>query len=72
MQQYDYSMLLGRMKERGFTQAKLAKALGISECSVNLSLNNKRNFRQDEILKMTEVLEIPSKKLEDYFFTHKL
>ena len=72
MQQYDYSMLLGRMKERGFTQEKLAKALGISECSVNFSLNNKRNFRQDEILKMTEVLGIPSKKLEDYFFTHKL
>lgn len=72
MQQYDYSMLLGRMKERGFTQEKLAKALGISECSVNFSLNNKRNFRQDEILKMTEVLEIPGKKLEDYFFTHKL
>lgn len=72
MQQYDYSMLLGRMKERGFTQEKLAKTLGISECSVNFSLNNKRNFRQDEILKMTEVLGIPGKKIEEYFFTHKL
>ena len=35
--------------ERGFTQEKLAKTIGISECSMNFSLNNKRNVRQDEI-----------------------
>lgn len=72
MQKYDYSLLLGRMKEYGYTQAKLAKELGISECSVNFSLNNKRNFRQDEILKLVDILEIPSGKLEEYFFTHEL
>ena len=69
---YDYSRLLGKMREQGYTQKELAKELGISECSVNFSLNNKRNFRQDEILKIVEVLGIPGGQLEDYFFAHKL
>ena len=50
MKQYDYRKLIGRMKELGYTQASLAKRLGISECSLNFSLNNKRNFKQDEIM----------------------
>nr|WP_302469127.1 DUF739 family protein [Intestinimonas massiliensis (ex Afouda et al. 2020)] len=72
VQQYDYSKLLGRMRECGYTQEKLAKCLGISECSLNLSLNNKRNFRQDEMLKVGELLGVPASKLQCYFFAHKL
>lgn len=72
MQQYDYSKLLGRMRELGFTQEKLAKAIGISECSMNFSLNNKRNFRQDEISKISSELKIPARNIDSYFFTHKL
>nr|DAW44220.1 MAG TPA: Protein of unknown function (DUF739) [Caudoviricetes sp.] len=70
MQSYDYSKLLGLMRERGFTQEKLAKTIGISECSMNFSLNNKRNFRQDEISKISGALGIPVGKIEDYFFNH--
>lgn len=72
MQMYDYSLLLGKMREKNYTQEKLAKSLGISECSVNFSLNNKRNFRQDEILKIIELLDIPKTQIERYFFAHKL
>ena len=72
MQQYDYSKLLGRMRERGYTQEKLAKNLGISACSLNLSINNKRNFRQDEMLMMGKLLGVPASKLQEYFFAHKL
>lgn len=72
MERYNYSLLLGRMKERGFTQEKMAKELGISACSMNLSLNNKRNFRQDEILKISTLLDIAGKDVESYFFTHAL
>lgn len=70
--QYDYSKLLGRMREKGYTQEKLARSIGISECSVNFSLNNKRNFRQDEIIKITGALDIPNEKIEEYFFAYKL
>lgn len=72
MERYDYSKLLGKMKERGFTQAVFAKKLGISPCSLNLSLNNKRGFRQDEIFRATRVLEISAKELPSYFFQSKL
>ena len=70
MQSYDYSKLLGLMRERGFTQEKLAKTIGISECSMNFSLNNKRNFRQDEISKISGALGIPVGKIEDNSFSH--
>ena len=72
VQVYDYSKLLGKMRERGFTQEKLAKTLGLSECSVNLTLRNKRNFRQDEISKIVDALGIDPRSIEEYFFTHKL
>lgn len=69
MEKYNYSLLLGRMKERGFTQERMAEKLGISACSMNLSLNNKRNFRQDEILRISALLGITGKDVESYFFT---
>lgn len=72
MQQYDYSRLLGKMREQGFTQEKLAKSIGISACSLNLTLNNKRDFRQDEILKIGQFLHISSDDFSAYFFNHKL
>ena len=72
VQVYDYSKLLGKMRERGFTQEKLAKTLGLSECSVNLTLRNKRNFRQDEISKIVDALGIDPRSIEEYFFAHKL
>ena len=70
MQRYNYDKLLGKIKERHYTQERLAVEMGISACSLNLTLNNKRNFRQDEILTLTRILKIPSRDIEDYFFTH--
>lgn len=67
---YDYSHLLGKMKERGFTQASLSKGIGISEVSLNLSLNNKRTFKQEEITKICETLDIPIENVQIYFFKH--
>ena len=70
MEQYDYSKLAGRMKEYKYTQETLSKALGISETTLNLSLNNKRDFKQNEILKVCEILHIPKSRLTEYFFAH--
>lgn len=68
----DYSELLGRMRSRGFTQARLAKSIGISETSMNLALNNKREFKQSEIQKICLALEIPFEEIAKYFFAKKL
>lgn len=69
---YDYSKLLGKIREKGFTQVSLAEALGISETTLNLSLGNKRAFKQDEILKVCDILSIPLENVTDYFFATKL
>ncbi len=68
--EYDYSKLLGAIKEHGYTQETFAKELGISACSLNLTLNNRRNFRQDEIVKASKILNIPVQQIYIYFFTH--
>lgn len=70
MSSYDYSRLLGRIKEYGFTQATLSKQLNISETSLNLSLNNKREFKQEEMLSACDVLNIPLANIAEYFFAH--
>ena len=72
MQKYDYSKLLGRMKECGFTQVELAKRIGISETSINLTLRNKRDFRQDEITNVASTLDIAPEDIPTYFFAHRL
>ena len=69
---YDYAKLLGRMKERGYTQQSLARNIGISECTLNLKLNNKRGFKQDEIVAVGNLLGISSCESPEYFFTHGL
>jgi hypothetical protein len=65
---YDYSKLLGRMREKKVTQVDLAKEIGLSETSINFSLGNKRPFKQDEISSICSFLAIPISEVEDYFF----
>lgn len=70
MENYNYSRLLGKIREKGYSQKQLAKAVGISETSINLKLNNKSMFRQDEIVRISEKLEIPLALCDQYFFEH--
>lgn len=65
---YNYSLLLGKMREKGFTQERLAKRLNLSAVSLNLSLNNKRPFKQGEMLTICEALGIDICDIEKYFF----
>ena len=69
---YDYAKLLGRIKEYGYTQETLAKAVHISPTSLNLSLNSKRPFRQEEIRRSCLLLDIPLQEVGIYFFSHEL
>lgn len=69
---FDYSKLLGRIRERGFTQETLAKRIGIAESSMCLKLNNKAGFRHNETFLICEALEIPTEEIGEYFFTQKV
>lgn len=68
MVEYDYSKLLGRMKEKHFTQAELAESIGLSETSLNFRLNNKLDFKQQDMRKIADLLEIDPADLASYFF----
>lgn len=69
---FDYKKLRGRIREKFTTQAAFASAIGISNVSVSNKLNNIIDWRQEEIEKATDVLEIPYTEVHTYFFTHEV
>ena len=71
LREYDYSKLLGRIKEKVSNNAVFSSQLGISERTLSVKLNNKVDFRQREITRACEVLDIDDKDIHTYFFTFK-
>lgn len=65
---YNYSKLLGKIKEMYDTQEKFALALGIGRVSLSQRLNGKLEFSQNEILKSCDLLKIKKKDIPLYFF----
>lgn len=68
---YNYSKLLGKIKEIYDTQEKFALALGIGRVSLSQRLNGKLEFSQNEILKSCELLSIKKKDIPLYFFAEE-
>lgn len=69
---FDYSKLLGRIKECGLTQERLAAAIGISASTLCLKLGNNSFFTQKEIKNTCKVLNIPDCDAGVYFFTERV
>lgn len=68
----NYGKLLGRLKEKDFTQAELAERIGISAVTLNKKLRGHSEFTQSEIVAICDTLNIPDEEILDYFFTTKL
>lgn len=66
---YNYAKLNGRIVEKCGTQAVFAKRMGLSERTISMKLNNKIAFKQSEIQKALDVLEITIDEIQVYFFT---
>lgn len=66
---YNYSKLLGRIVEKVGTQSNFAEKMELSERSVSLKLNGKVGWKQGEIAKACQVLEIDDVEIPAYFFT---
>lgn len=66
---YNYAKLLGRIVEKVGTQSNFAERMGLSERSISLKLNGKVGWKQSEISKACEVLEIQDADIPAYFFT---
>lgn len=69
---YDYAKLNGRIVEKCGTQAVFAERMGLSERTISMKLNNKIAFKQPEIQKALEVLDLASDEIQAYFFTMKV
>lgn len=68
----NYGKLLGRLRERGLTQADLAQSVGISAVTLNKKLKGYSEFTQSEIQSICGALDIPDSEIAVYFFTPKL
>ena len=65
---FNYSKLLGKMRECDYTQEKLAKAVKMNKSTLSAKLNNKANFTQPEIDSICKLLNISSNEIGVYFF----
>lgn len=68
MMTFDYSLLRGKIAAKYRNQRGFARAIGISEHSVSLKLNGKKQWRQDEIVRICELLDISTTAIPIYFF----
>ena len=66
---YDYSKLLGKIKEKGYTHAQFAEAIGRTASTVSLRFSGDGYFTQLEINKACDLLGIAKNEIAAYFFT---
>lgn len=69
---YDYAKLRGRIVEICGTQVEFAKQMNLSERTISLKLQQKRGWKQGEIVKALKVLKLSDKDIQLYFFTAKV
>ena len=66
---FDYSKLLGKIKEVCHTQAEFAKKMGMSLSGLSARLHNRQDFDTKEICRACEILHIAFVDIPIYFFT---
>jgi transcriptional regulator with XRE-family HTH domain len=64
----NYAKLLGRIRERGYTQETLAQAIGKNKGTISAKLNGKYPFTANEIDVICKVLDISNDQIGYYFF----
>ena len=66
----DFSKLSGKIVEKYGTQYNFAIALGLSERSLSLKLNNKVGWREEEMERAIDLLDLDLNDIPAYFFTN--
>ncbi len=69
MKRFNYGALLGLMREKNYTQEKLAAASNISLTQLSGKLNGRYPFKQTDIQNIATVLDIQPADIGRYFFT---
>ena len=65
---FNYSKLLGKIKEQKKTQREVADYIGRKPNTFNLKVNGKAFFTTQEIESICELLNIEKHEIGDYFF----
>lgn len=66
----DFSKLSGKIVEKYGTQYNFAIALGLSERSLSMKLNNKVGWRDEEMERAIDLLDLDLNDIPTYFFTN--
>jgi len=66
--QQPYAKLRGRIKELFGTQDSFAKAMNLNTASVSAKLNEKTQWKREEIVLACQHLDIPLDDVSSYFF----
>lgn len=69
---FDYRKLRGRIVEKFGTQIMFAQAMNWSERTLSLKMNSKRPWKQPEIMKALELLELSDENITSYFFNKEV
>lgn len=69
---YDYSKLSGRIVEMFGTRYKFAKAMGWSERTLSLKMSGVRDWKQPDICKAIQRLNLTVDDIPEYFFKKKV
>lgn len=69
---YDYSALSGKITEVFGTQYNFSKAMGLSERTISLKLNDQVSWKNSEIYKAVNLLGIDLEDIPHYFFNVKV
>ena len=67
---YNYQKLRGRIKEICGTQQEFASKINCSERTLSHKLSGKIDWKQSEIVKAIEILELTIHDIPVYFFTY--
>lgn len=68
MPKFDYSRLLGLIREKGYTQESLAAKANISYSQLSAKLNGRYPFKQSDIQSISSILNIAVSDIGYYFF----
>lgn len=68
---YDYSKLLGRMRETGTTQKDLAVVTKHNIATINQRLTGKSFFSQSDIAAISDYFGLTADEIKSFFFCKK-
>ncbi len=68
----DYSLLREKMREKNISQKEMAALIPMSESHFCKKLSGEYPFKQSEIVRICEILDIDAGEIHAYFFTEKV